>query len=274
MSARSVLYVPADRPDILAKAIQRGAGGLIVDLEDAVAPARKELARDILVDWLAALPADGLLPEIWVRVDPESLGDDVRAATTSRAVTGICLAKTESAAQVTALADMLEQLGSAAMINPLLESAAAIFAAREIASAPRVARLQIGEADLRADTGIVPGPGEIELLWSRSQVVFASAAAGINAPLAPVSTNYRDLPALKESSQALLRLGFSGRACIHPAQLAVIDEVFTPLPEEIDRARAVIASYERNGQGASVGDDGTMIDEAVIRQARRLISRA
>ena len=135
-------------------------------------------------------------------------------------------------------------------------------------------RLQVGEADLKADTGIEPGDDERELLWVRSQVVLASAAAGIDPPVGPVSTNFRDLDALRASTEAVRRLGYRGRACIHPAQIAVVHEVFTPSPEQVDAAQALIAAYDAAvaaGSGVLLGPDGRMVDEAVVRQARRLV---
>ena len=135
-------------------------------------------------------------------------------------------------------------------------------------------RLQVGEADLKADTGIEPGDDERELLWVRSQVVLASAAAGIDPPVGPVSTNFRDLDALRASTEAVRRLGYRGRACIHPAQIAVVHEVFTPSPEQVDAAQALIAAYDAAvaaGSGVLIGPDGRMVDEAVVRQARRLV---
>ncbi len=194
---------------------------------------------------------------------------------------GICLAKAESAAEVAAVAGLLDRLeaeraiaAGSIGIAPLLESAAAVLRAAEIAQAPRVRRLQVGEADLKADTGIEPGDDERELLWVRSQVVLASAAAGIDPPVGPVSTNFRDLDALRASTEAVRRLGYRGRACIHPAQIAVVHEVFTPSPEQVDAAQALIAAYDAAvaaGSGVLIGPDGRMVDEAVVRQARRLV---
>jgi len=282
VSARSHLYVPGDRPDVLAKALGRGADALIVDLEDAVAVSAKDAARAAVAEWLAGLPAAADNPvEVWVRVNP---GDaalvDVEAVALP-GLAGICLAKAESAAEVAAVAALLDRLeaergiaGGSIGIAPLLESAAAVLRAAEIAQAPRVRRLQVGEADLKADTGIEPGDDERELLWVRSQVVLASAAAGIDPPVGPVSTNFRDLDALRASTEAVRRLGYRGRACIHPAQIAVVHEVFTPSSEQLDAARALIAAYDAavaGGSGVLIGPDGRMVDEAVVRQARRLV---
>jgi citrate lyase subunit beta/citryl-CoA lyase len=272
MLSRSALYVPGDAPDKLRKALGRGADELIVDLEDAVAPGRKAMARDIVATWLSGLePTD---VAIWVRVNPGADGlADIRAIGTADSLAGVVLAKAESAADVEAAAAVLDELGSSARIVPLLETGAAILRAAEIAAAPRVHRLQVGEADLRADLGVTLGPDERELLWVRSQVVVVSAAAGIAPPIAPVSTDFIDLDALRASTEALARLGFVGRACIHPAQVAVVNEVFTPGVEEIATAQDLLDALAAAGSGVALDARGRMIDEAVARQARAVLAR-
>ncbi|WP_240181791.1 CoA ester lyase [Nocardioides sp. 616] len=270
--SRSALYVPGDAPEKLRGALDRGADELIVDLEDAVAPGRKALARDLVATWLDGLPPTDV--EVWVRVNPGPAAlEDIRAVATAEGLAGVTLAKTESAAEVRAAAALLEELGSSARIVPLLESAGAILRAAEIAAAPRVHRLQVGEADLRADLGVTLGPDERELLWVRSQVVLVSAAVGIAPPIAPVSTDFRDLDALRASTQALARMGFVGRACIHPAQVATVNEVFTPSDESVAQARALLEALAAAGSGVALDARGRMIDEAVARQARLVVAR-
>ncbi|MEV0562990.1 CoA ester lyase [Dactylosporangium sp. NPDC050588] len=279
---RSYLYVPGDAPAKLDKALDRGADALIVDLEDAVPLAGKARARAIVAAWLSDLPAAG--PAVWVRVNPGPAGfDDVRAVVGPR-LAGVCLAKAGSAAEVAALGTVLatteEERGlpvGAVPVVPLLETATAVLDAARIARAPRVARLQIGEADLRAELGVTLGPDERELLFVRSQVVLASAAAGIAAPVASVSTDYRDLPALRASTVAFRRLGFVGRACIHPAQIPVVNEIFTPSAVEIAVAADLVQRFDAavsSGAGVLVGADGRMVDAAVVRAARRVLDLA
>jgi citrate lyase subunit beta/citryl-CoA lyase len=115
-------------------------------------------------------------------------------------------------------------------VMPVLESASAILAAPAIARAPRVVRLQAAEADLRLELGLQLSEDERELLWVRSQVVLASAAAGLAAPVAAVSTEVRDLDQLRHTTTALKQLGFRGRACLDPVQVPVVNEVFGDLP--------------------------------------------
>ncbi|GGT16932.1 HpcH/HpaI aldolase/citrate lyase family protein [Nonomuraea spiralis] len=281
MTARSYLYVPGDAAGKLAKAAGRGADALIVDLEDAVRHTGKAAARTAVADWLAQGPRG---PEIWVRVNPGSAGHVDAKAVVRSALTGLCMAKAENAAEVEALAAVLDQAEEAAglapgtiSLMPLLESANAVFEARAIALAPRVTRLQLGEADLAADLGITPGPDGRELLWARSQVVAASAAAGIAPPVAPVSVEVRDLAAFRLSTEALARLGFVGRACVHPAQLPVAHEVFTPSAEVLAAAGALLDRYDQAlaaGTAVCLDEAGRLVDEAVVRSARRVMGMA
>ncbi|WP_395105347.1 HpcH/HpaI aldolase/citrate lyase family protein [Actinomadura sp. SCN-SB] len=267
---RSALYVPGDRPAMLAKALDRGADSLIVDLEDAVPLHAKERAREQVAEWLKGLP-DTVRPQIWVRINPGERGLEDARAVALPAVTGLCLAKAETPAEIAALDRVLSD-APWMVLTPLIESAKAVLDAPALAAAPRVVRLQLGEADLRADLGVDPSPDERELLWARSQVVLASAAAGIAPPMAPVSTEFRDTEFLRRSTEALRRLGFYGRACIHPAQVAVVHEVFTPSPEEVEKARALVERFENSSSGVLLDDQGRMVDEAVIRMARRILS--
>ncbi|MEV0898852.1 CoA ester lyase [Actinoplanes sp. NPDC049802] len=267
---RSFLYVPGNRPKMLATALDRGADALIADLEDAVPPAEKESARHTVAEWLRRLPAAA---PVWVRVNPGAAGLGDARAVIAPALRGLVVAKA-SLEQVTALAALLDEHDPAGAVGlvPLLETPRAILAATAIAAAPRVTRMQIGETDLSAELGITPG--DQELLTVRSTVVLASAAAGIEPPAAAVTTDFRDLDALRRSTVALKRLGFRGRACIHPAQIPVVHEVFTPTGEEIATARDLVDRFEAAGGGVCLDAHGRMVDLAVIRDARRTLSLA
>lgn len=273
---RSYLYVPGNAPDKLGKALARGADALIVDLEDAVPPDGRDAARRAVAAWLrSGLDTGGA--ELWVRVNGGAAGEqDVRALAGLPALTGLVLAKTEDAAHVAAVAGLLAGLGDVTTaLMPLLETAGAILDVRDIARAPRVHRLQIGEVDLAADAGLDPGPDEAELAFARSMVVMASAAAGLHPPVGPVSAITADPAALAESTERVRRQGFAGRACIHPAQLPVVHEVFTPSAPEVARAADVLARYEAAagaGSGVALDAEGRLIDAAVIRLARRTLA--
>jgi citrate lyase subunit beta/citryl-CoA lyase len=280
IAARSYLYVPGDQPARLQRAAERGADALIIDLEDSVAPSAKDDARTHAGRWITA--ASRSSGAVWVRVNPGQAAADI-AATVWPGVTGVVVPKAEPAllAQVGELLGQREPeiglpAGSLAML-PLIETAAGLLAAPAIAAAQRVARLGIGEADLAAELNLRPGPGREELMPLRLQIVLASAAARIAAPVAPVATDFRDLSALRESTLAALRLGFRARTAIHPAQLPVINEVFTPSAAEVRQAQQIVTAFEtaeRGGSGVITSGDGEMVDVAVIRSAREVLARA
>jgi len=279
-AARSYLYVPGDRPEVLARATARDADALILDLEDAVPAARKELARQSVANWLTGLGDTAC--ELWVRVNPALASDDI-AATVAPGVTGIVVPKAEPD-----LLSKLDQLlhereraiGIAAgrfRLLPLVETARGLLSVSALAAAPRVARLGIGEADLAAELGIQPGPARTELMPLRLQLVVASAASVIAPPVGPTSLDFRDLASLRDSTSGLLRLGFRARTAIHPAQIATINDVFTPAEADLARARSIVAAFDAAqsaGSGVVVDKDGTMLDAAVVRSAREVLARA
>lgn len=273
MIPRSWLYVPADDASRLAKAAGRGADALIVDLEDGVAPSAKDIARNNLRDFLADAP-----PSTWVRVtsDPRGLELDLESCLRHN-LAGIVLAKAEDPGQVATVAQRLAELSGAPRgLMPLIETGRAVFTVADLAGVTGVTQLQVGEADLRADLGVTFGPDESELLVVRQRVVIVSSALNLLPPVAPVSVEFRDLDAFRASTQALARMGYVGRACIHPAQIEIAHEVFTPTAEEIDAARRLIAAADAaaaEGRGAFTDDSGRMVDEAVVRQARRVLQR-
>jgi citrate lyase subunit beta/citryl-CoA lyase len=288
-SARSHLYVPGDAPAKLARARTRGADSLIVDLEDAVAPAAKADARRAVADWLAGQPGAGSGgTEVWVRVNPSRPDgtppvEDLAVAA-HPGVTGVVAAKCESVEGLAhldrALSAAEERAGLAVgslVVSALVETAAGILALPALAAAPRVVRLQIGEADLVASLGMTPGPDDAELLPLRLALVVASAAAGLEPPVGPVHTRLGDLDELRRSTEALRRLGFAGRAAFHPAQVAVINEVFTPTAGQEAAARDLIDRLDRavgEGRGVATAADGSLIDEAVVRPARAVVAQA
>jgi citrate lyase subunit beta / citryl-CoA lyase len=159
----------------------------------------------------------------------------------------------------------------------LVETARGLVAAEAVAAAPRVVRLGLGEADLAGELGLQPGPDKEELWPLRSRVVVASAAAGILPPVGPVETAVRDADRLVRTTGILLRQGFRGRTAIHPAQVPVINEAFTPGPEELAAARDVLsrlAEAGERGSGVAMTADGGFIDAAVVRSAREVVGRA
>lgn len=279
MSARSWLYVPGDRPELLAGSVRRGADALVLDLEDAVPLANKEAAREHVRAHLDQAVGG---PARWVRVDAGAIEHDITAVAAA-SPTGIVLAKADperirelDEALTTAEAVTDEPVGATPVVA-LVESATAVEQLEAIARGPRVRQLALGEADLAADLGVRPGPEDTELDPVRMRVVVASAAAGLLPPVGPVSTDFRDLAALRRSTDRFLRMGFEARQAIHPAQVPVINDALTPSDDEVRRARALVGAFERAQQadtGVLLDDEGRMVDLAVVRSARRTLERA
>lgn len=277
---RSYLYVPGDQPDKLAKAAERGADAIIIDLEDGVAPEAKDRARREASLWLTGRKT-GERPAVWVRVNHDDrMADDVMAVI-APGLSGICLPKVDTPERVEALDEVLQaaerEIGMTRAtlgVVPLIETPGGLLDAKAIAGAGRVRHLALGEADLCASLGVDPSPDHRELWSIRTQIVVVSAAAAIGPPTGPISTDFKDLDAFRASTEALRRMGFGARAAIHPTQVAVINEVFTPSDEQVAAARKLLDRYEEQGGGVLLDDDGRMVDEAVVRAARRTLASA
>lgn len=274
MRPRSYLYVPGTYPRRFRRALESGADAVILDLEDSVPVEGKEEARAAVRDFLDRTDPGGV--EVWVRINAGTSGaDDLRAVLDRPALTGLCPAKTDLD-DLVALDRELAGIASPLALEPLVEDARAVLAAGELACLPRVRRLQVGEVDLQADLGLAPGPDERELLWPRSAIVLGCAARGAEAPVGGPSREFHDLAAFRASTEHLWRLGFAGRACIHPAQVPVVNDVFTPSTDDLAWARGVVRRLEAAalaGHGVAVDEDGRLLDEAVVRGARRILDR-
>lgn len=262
MTALSYLFVPADRPERFAKALASGAHAVIVDLEDAVAPGTKNAARDALSQWLRSSAAQ----PVHVRINAVGTPwfDEDLALCGLPAVAAIVLPKAESAGQLETLA---ERVGKPVL--PLIESAAGLAAARQIALAPGVQRLVFGSIDFQADLGI---EGEDDaLLAFRSELVLASRLAQLLAPVDGVTTALDDAQAMAQDTARARRLGFGAKLCIHPRQVAAVNEGFKPSAQELDWAQRVLAAAQASG-GAAVAVDGKMVDAPVLLRAQRLLA--
>jgi citrate lyase subunit beta/citryl-CoA lyase len=270
---RSYLYVPGDDPRRIEKALDTEADAVVIDLEDAVAPNRKEEARETVAGVLGSRPAK----PVFVRVN--ALGSELAArdidAVISPHLAGLRLPKVESLESVRLVAESLEGLGSEAGIQCLLESALGLELAFEIArSHERVVGISLGEADLAADLGV---RNEAGLLYARSRVVVASRAAGLPNPIQSVYTNVRDLDGLRQSTEEGKNMGFVGRSAIHPDQIPVINEVFTPSEDEVAEAQGLLDRLESEaeaGTGVFVLEDGRFVDRAVVESARLTLALA
>jgi citrate lyase subunit beta/citryl-CoA lyase len=245
------LYVPADRPDRVEKAIASRAHAVIVDLEDGVPAAAKERARSNLAGVLGAAREK----PVYVRINVGSAAD--LEAVAALVIAGVVVPKVERP----------EDIPPGPPVNALIESAAGLEAAYEIARQPQVAGISLGEADLRSQTGAL----ETGLDWARGRIVNAAVAAGLPRPPQSVYPNVRDLDGLAESCRRGRALGHLGRAAIHPDQLPVIEQAFLPTEEEVERARETI---ERLAAGTGTLEDGGFVDAAMLGAARQLVAIA
>ncbi|MCT9080974.1 HpcH/HpaI aldolase/citrate lyase family protein [Streptomyces fulvoviolaceus] len=265
------LYAPGDRPHVVAKALASGADVVVIDLEDAVAPDRKEYAREATAERLSE-------PQpVPVHVRVNALGGplaaaDLAAVAALPGVSGLRLPKVTSPdqiihiAQTTAPAD-----GGATPLYALLETALGVERAYAIAAAhPALHGIALGEADLRADLGVREDAG---LDWSRSRVIVAARAAGLAPPPQSVHPDIRDLDGLAATCAHGRTLGFLGRAAIHPRQLPVIERAYLPTEEELEQAETIVKAATAE-QGAQALPDGRFIDAAVVAAAQRTLSLA
>ena len=269
-AARSLLFVPADRPERLPKALASGADAVVVDLEDAVAPPHRDAARAALRKaWAAIAPEARRRGVVRINgVGPPWHGADVALASALAAegLAGLMLPKAEDAAGIAALA---EACPGAALI-PLIESAEGAARLDAIAAAPRVLRLAFGHIDLQADVGMACSPDQAELAPLRWSIVLASRRAALAPPVDGVSTATGDAEALASDTARSRRFGFGGKLCIHPAQIAVVHAAFAPGAQECAWARRVLAAAEAAGGGVCVVED-RMVDAPVIAMARQTL---
>jgi citrate lyase subunit beta/citryl-CoA lyase len=273
-AARSLLFLPATSPQLLPKATERGADALIVDLEDAVPPARKAEARPMATAALRDLAARGA--ELLLRVNAEqALWEEDIAAIPSGIALTVMLPKVESAAQVDALATALAARGQDAAIAALVETPRGVLEAARIATAsPRLCALGFGAEDYAAAIGLAPAP--VSLSVPAQMVGVAAHAHGLAFwGLAGSVAETADMDAFGALVRLSRQLGFTGTVCIHPRQVPVANEGFGPTPEEIAWAGRVVAAAEEaraRGQGA-VLLDGRMIDRPIEDRARRWLAR-
>jgi citrate lyase subunit beta / citryl-CoA lyase len=264
MIRRSYLFVPGNRPDHFEKAWQSGADAVILDLEDAIQSAHKDLARETVASWLS--PERPVYVRIngtgtpWFEQELEVVG--------LPGVLGVVLPKAEHPEQV---AQVAARLTGQAQVLPLLETALGVWNARALAQAPRVERLAFGSVDFQLDTGIT-GDQE-ELLHARSRLVLASRIASILPPVDGVTMALDDLTRLRDDVARARRFGFGGKLCIHPKQVETINREFAPTEAERVWARRVLEAVESTGAGA-LRLDGELIDRPVITRARSILAQA
>lgn len=254
--ARTLLFVPGDRPDRFAKAAGAGADAVVIDLEDAVAPRNKERARTAADQWLANHPATV------VRINAHGtpwFADDLAMVNARKAA--VMLPKAQDGVVLTSL--------DAAQVVPLVETAAGVQRVDEVCAAPGVVRVAFGSIDLAGELGVAPDD-HLALAYARSALVMACSAAGLPGPIDGVTTALHDTETLLADLRHARRLGFTGKLCVHPSQVAPLHDSLKPAPSELDWARRVLAAA---ADGAAAQVDGQLVDRPVIERARRLIER-
>ena len=282
MARRSLLFSPGDSPDLMRKAPGAGADVICFDLEDAVAPGRKDEARAAVRDVLSDPDFDPDA-EVCVRLtagEPATdldgvLGDGAENGTDEVRHDAMMLPKVEAAKRVETTAELCAERGCDLAVFALVETAAGVLSAESIAAADATDALVFGAEDLAADVGATRTDEGTEVLCAREHVVLAASAAEIDA-LDTVYTDFSDEAGLREDAAFARRLGYDGKLAIHPAQVGPITEAFTPDPEDVEWAESVLAARdeaEREGK-AVFRVDGEMIDAPLIAQAERILDRA
>lgn len=285
MPLRSLLFVPGDSERKQAKAASVGADALILDLEDSVETSRLPVAREMVREYLVGHARDS--GELWVRINPLDSGlalDDL-AAVVSAAPAGILLPKVYGPAQITQLDAYLSALeareglvpGAIDIIPVATETPQAVFALGEYKGcSARLRGLTWGAEDLAAVIGAASNKdeeGEYEFTYrmARSLVLLGAHAAGV-AAIDTLWVNFRDPEGLKKDADRARRAGFSGKIAIHPDQVPVINEAFTPTEDEISRAQRIVDAFEASPGLGTLQLDGEMLDRPHLKQAQRILA--
>ena len=278
---RSMLFIPAHREDFVSKAHQRGADAYILDLEDSVPDAQKSEARGAIVDAAGIVSQDGAAALVRINQGTAMAEKDLEACICPE-VRAVVIPKVVSGGQVKALCGVIEALepergiekGQTRVIAQI-ECVHGLANLDDIAgSSTRMLGMSLGSEDFSVSASMEPTPET--LLAPNQDIVFASRRAGILPYGFPASiADYSDIERFRETIRFARQLGFVGALCIHPSQATVLNEEFTPSSAEIERARALLAAYEKGlseGKGA-VSFEGTMIDAPVVARAREILRR-
>ena len=265
-TARTLLFVPGDKPALFAKAAASGADGFIADLEDAVAPDQKVHARQLALEGLELTPGV-------IRINASRTpwhDDDLDSVTRQRGVAGVLLPKAEDVADVRRVARRLAGIP----LLLLIESARGIRDVGALAAVDGVTRLCFGNLDFALDTGIeARSDDEDELLYARSAIAVASRAAALPGPFDGVVPDFRNDALLERRTRRAFDLGFRGKLCIHPGQVPVVHGALAPSDDETAWARKIVDGAG-DLKGAAVQVDGEMVDRPVLLKARDILARA
>lgn len=285
--ARSFLFVPGDRPERFSKALASGADAVILDLEDAVGPSAKPLARQAILEYLL----QNFSPALWIRINAigavahaddlallaelskrlSAGATDISANSTAQASLQIMLPKVESRAQTEKMVSDLAR-NEGIKIIAQIESALGLDQARDFAQSPYITRLAFGSIDYSLDLGL-SAEDDSALMHARSHIVWVSRLTGLPAPIDTVTVELKNAALIEHDAQLAKRMGFGGKLCIHPSQVAPVNEAFSPSAKEMAWAKQVIEASAASGDGA-VSMGGQMIDRPVLLRAQRILDLA
>lgn len=268
---RSYLYVPASKPEIVAKAFNSDADCVVIDLEDAVHVDSKTAAREFVTEFLKTKAPKPFLVRIndpngaWGMLDLEAIA--------AENLFGVRIPKVTNIETIKVVAKVFDAAKSNAQIHLLIESALGVQRAFELATAdPRVKAISLGEADLESDLRVT---NDEALKYSRNAIVVAARAAGLKQPSQSVFPNTKDIDGLTASTIAAKAVGFFGRSVIHPSQVAVVNEIFTPTAQEVGQALQLLSRYDQmqaSGNSVMALPNGDLLDPANIHYARFQVS--
>lgn len=285
---RSFLFAPGNHPRRVEKALALGADAVILDLEDAVAVAEKAATRKTIVEALSRPRRCKGYVRVNAISTPWCLRDLMEVV--GPGLDGIVLPKVESAADLRTVDWLITNLErerglpvGRIDLMPIIETAVGfarldkILAARTLRETPdrwRVRRISFGAGDFTNDVGMSWTPGEEELAELRVRLIVASRAAGLEPPVDTVWIHLQDAAALRRSVERSLRMGFQGRLCIHPDQVVVVNEIFTPTVAEVERAQRIVKAFEEAEAAglAAIQVDGVFVDYPIVYRAQRTLA--
>jgi citrate lyase subunit beta/citryl-CoA lyase len=273
MRLRSLLFVPGDSDRKFAKGRDAGADVLILDLEDAVAPAMKDAARDLVASWLGA--ADEIAAKLFVRVNPLDTGltQADLAAVVRSGLAGVLVPKANGAQDIATIAALIDPLEAAAGMVP-----GSVKIGSYTPPHPRLIGLTWGAEDLAAAIGATVNK-EADGSWTepyriaRALCLFASASAGVT-PVDTLYADFRDTAGLEADCRRARRDGFLGRIAIHPDQVETINRCFSPSSEDVAEARKIVAAFSAQPELGTIGIDGKMYDIPHLKAAQKTLAAA
>lgn len=277
---RSLLYVPASSERFIAKAHERAADAIVLDLEDSVAPAQKDAARAGLGPAVPSVTRNGATAFVRINSGDDRYLPDAEAACRAGAF-GLFVPKSRDPQRIAALAGRLAQVERTigrkdeVKLVLMIEDPGAVFDARAIAAAsPRVFGLCVGGEDIATAMAAEPSPEVLRL--PKLLVHMAAKAAGVcSFGLLRTVADYQDIAAIEKAAHEARSFGFDGSTCVHPSAVAILNRVFAPSAEELEHARRMIAAFEASvAAGAGAFEfEGRMIDIPVVARARAMIAR-